>query len=811
MNLRDFKIGFRHLIQEPAYSAVVILGLGVGFAACILLLSFVRYSFNYNAQIPDARNVYVLKQQFNLDPRAPWFEIGPLGLVEIARKNPAVLEVTAIARVNNYAVKIGSETRHEELMHVLPHFAQMLGIKALDGDLELALTRPEGLALAHSTAEKWFGTAKAVGKSALVDGHLLQVLAIIPDSPSNTTTPYTALVGVASQLMSEADRAGLTDIESPWGRILIRLKPGNSPASVAQSLQQAVDNAPMAKKVAQEKREQLAGHKVMEIRLSPVLDSYFDRDVVGQPFSGPRGDRNSILGLALVAVLILALAAINYVNLATVRVLHRQREVAMRKLLGASVQRVILQFMAESILLSLLATTLGLVLGWLFLPLFSALVDRRLGSIFSVENLEMSLILGVLVGVLASVQPAWIALRIAAAKALAGRSDTESPRAAGLRWCLTVLQFATAVGLAGVTLVIAYQTYFAGHAYPGFDAKPLLVLDSHTANQPENEPDERAFRDALTRLPGVSGLAAAGEAIGRHTSMGLANLSRAGKPRIDMQANMVSANFFDVYRIHPLAGRLFDMQLDAADNATVIVLNMAAVRELGYTSAQEAVGQTLSETNGRNGSIRQFTVVGIAPDIQHQSLREAPRSTLYFPSNNLSVLTLRVAQGMSEVERAVEALWHQTRPNEELSMHRAESFFAPNYAEDQQLANLLAAATGIALTIAGFGIYVLSAYSVRRKEREIVLRKLHGARHSDVAKMVLADSLSVIVAGTLIGLPIAFVAAQRYLASFVQQAPLAIWITGAAAMCAALLVLFASARHTLAAIRIAPNQVLRHE
>ena len=808
MTLRDFKIGFRLLIQEPAYSAVVILGLSVGFAACILLLSFVRYSFNYNAQVPDANNVYVLKQQYNLDPRAPWFELGPLGLVDVARQNPAVLDATAVARLSKYAVKIGSETRHEELIHVLPHFAQILGIKALAGDLELALTRPDGLALAQSTAEKWFGTAKAIGRSALVDGQLLQVLAIIPDAPSNTTTPYTALVGVASQLMSEADRAKLLNIEgSTWGRILIRLKPGSSLAAITQSLQQAVDNAPMAKKMAQEKRKELAGRKLMEIRLSPLLDSYFDRDVVGQPFSGPRGDRNKLIGLALVAVLILALATINYVNLATVRVLRRQREVAMRKLLGASALRVILQLMTESILVSLLATALGLVLGWLFLPLFSELVDRQLASVFSLENLAMSLILGVLVGLLSSVQPAWIALRIAAAKALAGRNDTESPRAARVRWCLTVLQFAAAVGLAGVTLVIAYQTYFVGHADPGFDAKPLLVLDSH----PTNEPAERAFRDALARLPGVSAVTAAGEAVGRHTSMSLGNLSRAGKPRVDMQSKTVGSNFFDVYRIRALAGRLFNARFDEADEAAVIVLNMAAVRELGYASAQEALGQVLTETNVRRGTTAQLTVVGIAPDIQHQSLHEAPVSTIYYPSKDVWVLTLRVEHGMPEVERAVEALWLKTFPNEELSMHRADSFFAPNYAEDQQLASLLAAATCIALTIAGFGIYVLTAYSVRRKEREIVLRKLYGARRGDIAKLILADSLSVIATGTLICLPIAVVTAERYLASFVQQAPLAIWITGAAAICAALLVLLASIRQTVLAMQIAPTLALRDE
>ncbi|MES2049442.1 MAG: ABC transporter permease [Pseudomonadota bacterium] len=810
MKLRDFKIGFRLLIQEPGYSAVVILGLSVGFAACILLLSFVRYSFNYNAQVPDAQNVYVLKQRFNLDPRAPWFEIGPLGLFALARQNPAVQGASAISKIDTYTVRIQNQTQQEELLHVSSNFAQMLGIKALAGDVKLALARPDGLALTQDVAQKWFGSASAVGKSVLIDNHLLQVLALIPNPATNTTMPYNALVGEASVLMAEQDRANLSKMDGNWGRILIKLKPGDSPSAMTHFLQDAVDHSILTGRLQPEQRQQLGKRSVMDIRLTPLLDSYFDRDVVGQPFSGPRGNRNSVIGLAAVALLVLALAVINYVNLASVRVLRRQRKIAMRKLLGASVPGVIGQFMLESILVSILATAAGLVLGWLCLPLFAELLERKLDSLFSLANISMSIALGLLVGMLSGIQPAWIALRVSAAKALAGRPNTESARGARLRWSMTVLQFATAVGLAGITMVISYQTYFASNANPGFDTAPLLVVDSHSIAQA----DGRAFRDALARLPGVSGVAGAGDAIGRHQIAALAGFARPGKPEVSVHFKAVSPEFFKVYNLAAVAGRVFNPQLDdlyANPNAAVIVLNAAAVKDFGFASAQAAIGQMLVATIDRKGTTVQLEIIGVAPDLLHESLHEAPVATAYRLSNNVRVLTLRVERGMQEVERAVETLWQQHFPDEELRMKKASSFFAANYAEDAQLAKLLAAASCIALAIAGFGIYVLSAYSVRRKEREIVLRKLYGALPRDIAQLILRDCLAVIAAGAALGLPFAYLAAQRYLAGFMLQAPLALWATVVAALCAALLVLLASLRQTMLAMQTSPMLAFRDE
>ncbi|MET3109200.1 putative ABC transport system permease protein [Oxalobacteraceae bacterium GrIS 1.18] len=791
MNMRDFKIGWRLLIAEPSYSLVVILGLSVGLAACMLLLGFVQYSFGYNAQVPDVDNVYVVKQRFNLDPRAPWFEVAPLQLYLAASQNPMVSDSTAIGRVENQKVKIGNALVKAEFTYVFPHFQDMFNVHAVAGDVQHALERPDGLAITQDTAQHWFGAADALGKSVLVDGHLCTVLAVVANPPANMTMPYRVLRGMSDT--------------TNWGAIFIKLKKGITPAEVTLFLQQMVDSSPAATALSAEQRQRLGKNSMMDIRLTALRDAYFDRDVAGAPFSGPRGDRSVTIALAMVALLVLAMASINYVNLATVRVLRRQREIGIRKLLGASVQNIVTQFLVESVCITMAATLFALILAWLALPLFSELADRNFDNFFSWMNMGICVLSGILLGLLTGAYPAWIALRVAPVRVLAGRSNAETASSTRLRWCLTVLQFATASALTGVALVIVAQVDFAAKLYPGFDAKPLLIVDSH----PLDEPQGRAFRDAVARLPGVTGVAASDEAIGRHSVKALTAIGRTRDSVISMQAKSVSSNFFDLYRLRPVAGRLFDPARNNENELHTIVLNPSAVRELGFASPEAAVGQIIKGPADQSREEEQREIIGVIPDLRHESLHEAPVATAYYPANNMNVLSVRVDGNRQQVERAIETLWRTTFPDEEFNMHSAGSFFALDYAEDLKLGKMLAASAGLALSIAGLGIYVLSAYSVRRKEREIVLRKMYGALPHHIGLLILSDSLGVVVAGTLLGLPFAWIATHRYLAGYVEQTPLGQWLMLGAFVGAAAIVLLAALRHTLLAMRISPMIALR--
>jgi len=289
--------------------------------------------------------------------------------------------------------------------------------------------------------------------------------------------------------------------------------------------------------------------------------------------------------------LILALAAINYVNLTTVRILRRQREIGMRKVLGAGVQQIALQFLAESLLVAMLATGLGLLLAWIFLPLFSELMNRKLEGIFSLSNVGAAILIGLLLGTLTAIYPAWVAMRVRPGAVLAGRPDVESARGRHLRRFMTVLQISTAVSLASVALAIAWQTDFAIHASPGFDPAPLLVVDLPEGVKASEK--ARGFIAALSRQRSVAGIAIADDAVGRSVNRWGLDVKREGSASVFVEMKSVSANFFEQYRIAPVAGRLFDARIDKEDDPVPIILNAVAARALGFPSAEAALGQTL--------------------------------------------------------------------------------------------------------------------------------------------------------------------------------------------------------------------------
>lgn len=810
MRLDDFRIGLRHLVREPGYSAIAILGLAVGFAACLLLLGFVQYSWRYDAHVPQVAQVHVVKQRFNVDPVAPWFDQAPLLLRTIALETPGVDDATAFFRPDPPTVKVGATLHKMPSLLVLPHFAQVLGLRALEGDLDAALTRPEGLVLTASTARRLFGAARALDRTVQIGDKVLRVAAIVPDPPANTTIPFEALYGVASVLNDPAMRTELqTGEHGAWGRLLLRIENPDAVPQVAAALQRALDTAPAVQGVPPDVRARLGERKVMDLALSPLREAYFDRDVARNPVSPPgdRGDRTTVTGLAIVALLILAIGAINYVNLATVRVLRRQREIGMRKVLGASVRRIVLQFMAESLLVSLLATSLGLLLAWFALPLFAELVNRKLDGLFAPVNVAAALLIGIVLGVLAGLQPAWTAVRVRPAQALAGRANTGSRAGAHLAKALTVLQIATAVGLASLAMGIALQTRFALNASPGFDASPLLIVD--LPERGKNNEAVRGFMTALGQQPGVHGMVLSEHVVGRSGNGLIQDIKRDGGASISAETKMVDTNFFEVYDLKPVAGRLFDPRLDRENAVGPVVIDAIAARQLGFVTPQAAVGQTLLHP-GEDGKMIPYRVLGIAPELRFRSLHDEPRATLYVLNTDwAAVLSVRSNTSVPDAERAVTALWNRYFPNAIMHTERAGDVLAANYADDRRLARLLALATLIALVITAFGMVALSASIVQRRAREIVLRKLYGAGRAQIAMLLGRELGSLVGVAAVLGLPLAFLALSHYQAGFVEHAPRVYSMPWLALAGVALVTLLATLRHTWSALTMRPRKVLR--
>ena len=642
----------------------------------------------------------------------------------------------------------------------------------------------------------------------LVEGKLLRIGAVIRTPAPNTTIAFEGLIGVNSVLATEVKAEMLSGEQGWWGKQLVRVHPDASLPAITAALQQAVDRSPALQKMPPEMLAKLGKRKVMDIALSPLRRAYFDLEVADNYITsaGDRANPVIVAGLGAMAVLILALAAINYVNLAAVRVLRRQREVAMRKVLGARVRDIVLQQLAESMLVSMLATGLGLLLAWAALPLFSELVNRKLDTMLSAGNLVASLVVGLLLGALTAVYPAWIAIRVRPNQALAGRSETESAAGMRLRRVLTVVQVSTAMGIASIALAVTWQTTYAMRASPGFDPAPLLIVD--LPEQVRAPAQERGLVTALAAQPGVVGVAISEDAVGRRKFTSTRNLKREGSAGMRMEVRSVSTNFFELYGVKPAAGRLFSRQLDKEDDEVPTVINAIAAKQLGFVSAEAALGQLL-QFQTMNGKVISKRIVGIAPELRLLSMREAPGPVAYELWSGGTTLTVRAPGALVQLEATLQSLWPAYFPESRLEMHRAGDILAANYADDARLAKLLAIATGIALAIAAFGTYVLSAHTVQRRAKEIVMRKLHGARRRHIGMLVVREISNLTLIASAVALPLAAVAIQRYLSTYVEHAPIGYWTLLFALASTFAISLVAVARHAWIAMRMMPAEALR--
>jgi putative ABC transport system permease protein len=806
MNLRDFRIGWRLLVKEPAYSAVVVLGLAVGIAVCFLLMGYVHQSFAYDEQVPERERVVQVMTRWNLALLGNGWDLRaqlPLRDAALASRQPVLASAFIDREID---VRVGAKPPHTLTNAIVdPDFEKIFAPTVLAGDLHAALTQPDAIALTRATALQLFAgadLARMVGRTLHKDQQTYRVAAIVADQPAASTLQFDGLSGIGGTMIA---RDQLKNVEQNWGlspgRIFLKLLPGADPRAVLDAMRRGLRTSKLVRRDYADKVAGLGGRDLIEYRLTPIADVYLS-DV--SEASGLHGNRAGVLGLAAVAALILLLAATNYVNLATVRTLARQREIAVRKALGASWQAVARQFLAESVLVCLIATLLGLLLAWLLLPVFADLVQRNLDGVFSPAAIVEALVLGIALGLLAGAYPTWAALRVRPNVALAGRGVGETARGLWIRRGLTALQFGVAMGLTATTLAVTWQTRHVNRLDPGFDMAPLLM---YVTSNPLSDPRTHALRDAVARLPGVDGVAASQMPFSVWHN--ITTLHRQGGAPIDVNMYLVSPEFFDVYGLKPVAGRLYTPARDTTGDRDRVVVNAAAARQLGFATPRDAVGQIATRTEDETAPLQ---IVGVAPDIRQRSARETMQPAVYRLYDRVGMFTVRVRGGgdVDTVQRDIEALLSRYFPNETFAVKRLQTVVANLfYADDVRLAKLLAAASVIATAIAAFGIYVLAAYSVQRRRKEIVLRKLYGAGGAAIGALVAREFSALVGAGALLGLPVAYLAIARWLAGFTERAPIGVWTLVAALLVALAVALVSTLRHALAALRIRPALALR--
>lgn len=803
MKIRDLKIAWRILLKQPAHSLIVFLSLSLSFSVCFLLLGYAKFSFEYNAHIVDADRIFLVKHRINVFSRPVWVDFGQMRLNETIGSSGIPHTIISLSSNTLTAETSMKVLQSLNVVSVSSSFPDSFAVKTLQGDLIATLAKPDGIAVTARTAEKLFKTQKVLGNTLKIAEKSVTIGAVIQDPPKNTTVSFDALVGT-----KEEESNGY-----------IKLPVNVDVGMVEQFLQTAADKAPLAKMLREGWKasgEQATAQKSpIEIRLTSLKDAYFDRDLGN--FEGiSRGNKGIVIALLGVAVVILLLAAIGFINLMVARTIRRQKEIGVYKMLGATRLRIVRQFITESLLLTFAANGLGLFIAWLMLPIFSDLMNRPLDSLFALSNLTLSLLFSVLIGLLLSAYPAWIAIKVNTNQALIGKGNNESVGGMRLRRALTVMQFSSAIAFGAVAMAIAWQTYYVNKASLGFSPDNLLVLslarvqfegnsDEQKAAVAQMDAKNRAFQDSVMRLPGVHDVASTNQALGRDFVGFNTPLLTQDDRRIVPTVHFVSPNFFNVYQVRAIAGRVYDPKLDLDDKVDRIVLNVAAVKALGFSAPQDAIGKIVMSRSRDNA----WKIIGVVPNLRFQNAYEQEAPRIFRLQMRSRTLVIRVDADLVDTQAKIAALWQQFFPNHEINLITNTSLVAENYAEDIRLTKLLIVAAIIVMLNAIFGIYVLSAYSVQRRFQEIAIRKIYGAKTKAIALLLGKEFAFIMLGSALIGVPLGAYAISYYLASFVETAPIGGWTLLFSVGVAFLIAVISSLRHALLAMRISAMSALR--
>ncbi len=783
------RVAIRSLLKRKGFSAINVVGLSVGLGAVILIFLYAQHELSYDRFHADGERIYQVYKE-RITPtgtqitRDTWLPMAD----RLVQEYPSVQNAVRMWDQNGW-VRHEERRFQERVTYTDASLLDVFTFPLAKGDAATALSSPNTAIVSKAFAIRYFDDADPLGRTIRIDNAVdYTVTGVLEDIPSNSTLDIDVAVPAASI-------PGYAEAADDWGgSFLFTYVLLDDPASAPrlEGRFPALVSAVWDTEVASRTR----------IKLEPLHN-------LQDALSGNRQYAYILLGIALV---ILFIASINFLNLATARSLERAREIGMRKVLGARRRQLVYQFIGESTILSLASLGMGFLLVLLVLPVFNGIYGLELNIDFAAQPYLPAglLVLGLAVGLLAGVYPALYVSRFQPIRAL--RGSLKSTRGGiELRRGLVVTQFALAIGLIALTLVMRNQLTFLHDAELKFDSENVIVIPVQAADFDDPEAATArilTFEEEVRRSPDVLSVSAASHAPGRWSGW-----FTFAKPEdwgdqdpLRMRLSFTDAEYFETYGVRLFEGRTFDANR-ATDADRSVIINEAALASFGWESA---VGKTV-----RRGDT-DFEVVGVVRDYHFASLREeiAPVLHFYRPPENAvhNFVAARVRPGRSQAALdAIAAAWRGVDAARDLPYEFADQTFAQLYEQEQRLISVSGAFTVLAILIACLGLLGLASWSVTQRIKEVGIRKVLGASTGTIVMMLSKDFVRLVMIALVVAVPFAYLAAGRWLEDFAYRVELDPWtfaLAGGAALLIAFLTVSAMA---LRAALTDPVNTLRYE
>ncbi len=794
-----FRTAWRSLYRHPSFTAITVVGLALGMSACLLILTFVWDQSSYDDFHSSGPSVYRILSDKS-EPRRDVSHLAatPAPLAEeISRQVPGIDATARIAQIRTLAVVDGNGVGLEGL-YAEPSFFELFDFEVEGGDGRRILSTPYQLVLTPEAARNLFGDADPIGKTVQLEGHGdFTVGGLLAEPAGNSHLKFAMLASFSSQESNGRD-GELSDWDNSWRYatyLLIR-----DPAAV-ERLRGVLPE--IAKAHYEGKEEQLAFHvqALGDIALGPVL---------GNEISSYSVPALVVYFLSALGLLIMMTAGFNYVGLSVARAIRRAPEVGVRKVMGASRRPVVVQFLAEAVLLALGALVAGyLFLAWL-VPAFNSLAFVQMASAqITFGNLADPRLLGVFVlfavlcGVAAGLYPALLLSRYSPVEVLKSLKTVRGFSGRFLRHGLIGMQFGLALFFVVTTAFLYAQVRHVRTAEYGFEPDNILNL------QLQGQSAE-LLRNEILRSPAVAAVSATSKlpASGSVERVQVRTLD-TDEPQ-DLFLYSVDHSFRENLGLQLRAGRDFSPAF-TTDASQAIILNEAALTELGLGTPTSAVGSVIRL--GREGE--EYRVVGVVQDYNYNTLMDPLAGMAWrFAPESFQYLNVQAVPGaMDEAEAHIAAVWDQLGTTHPISLERFETQlqYGPMNQGLSDFSALIALMAILAIIVSCLGLLGMAAYASQTRVKEVGLRKALGASTGGIVLLLSRSFLILVAVAAMVTLPIVWLATDAWLQIFASRVSLSPWIFLGATFATILLAMAAVASQTFRAASTNPIESLRYE
>lgn len=819
MFVNFLKITLRNLLKNKTQSFILIGGLTIGMATCILLLQYVSYELSFDRFHKNQDNIYrVLNQRFQNGQSVQkgtitYPTIGPTMKMEY----PEIKNMTRLAFSTDVMISQGDRVEPVEPgLWVDEHFFEIFDFEMLAGERIDLMSQPNEMILTRQLADKYFPAAKGnyemvIGEELAVDRYEdnFKIVAVCEDVPANSHLDFDLLLSYASCIRYWGAGA---DESWTWSDFYhyVQLAPGT-------------DVAKLEAKFADFSERHFRGAEVSGSEEVFTLQALSDAHLYSSDLEyeiGQTANGRAVWSLLIIAFFILFLAWINYVNLSSVRAIERAKEVGVRKVVGATRKQLIGQFLTEAILVNLLSLFIAFLMVELLSPWFAANFGIKVAalSLFSGLHFNTYLFAGLVgfiaLGILISgAYPAWLLSSTEMVSVLKGFFSRNS-NGAWLRKCLVVFQFTMSVALITGAYLVAQQIDFMTKQDLGINIDEVMIINSPEMTVADSTFIEKmnTFKSALVAIPGIESATTSNRSPGER--MGRAfNIRRkgAGPEGQTFTSNLVATDYTygETYDIETLAGRYFRLEDHNINGSEVdkIILNEAARKMLGFADAEKAVGASV------NIYERDWQIVGVIPDFHQRSLHHAIEPIMFMPfygtNNQLSVKVSgdNVEQIISQLKTTYATFF----PGNTFQYSFLDERFQQLYEADIRFGNILSFFTLLTILIACLGLFGLASYTTFLRTKEIGIRKVLGASVSGIIALLAKDFLKLVLLSVLIAAPLAYFFLEKWLADFAYKIEMPWWVFAMAGGLALGLAFLTVGAQSLKAALHNPLESLRNE